>query len=428
VLSSGETILCVSNFADVFRRPDASKLLEHDGKLALPHVAGYKAMIWPEQDGAFIVLPSPIRLTRLATSYLPRPSLLPTATRTARHEAILRAGEGGRPVRLLYTVLSETILAIRDHLRARYPGLEVRGVPDCPPGLVRYWNSKLGGRDLLLSVPESAALLPPSVVCHSIGHASSLLKRRSSEQHYFVKGNFGAGGSAVLPVRGGEAHLEELIHHWTQQVVSKKCPDWPRFDEEPLLIETAVGPPDGGRSLTADFAIDENGYVEMVGAAWQILTDGVRYEGIRAAPDDLDATVRGRVGLVGNAIALRLWNRSYTGCFNIDFVVGDDDALHLLEINVRRSAPLDQFLMMRRLYGTDWPQNMHLRFMEQIPAPASPDAEEILDRQGLTFRPDVGGIMPITYPQHGYWPVLFVAHTADQMSALLAGYERATAR
>ena len=414
-MSGAETFICLSNFAELFRRPDAaSAAIGEEPPSALAHLAGYKALVWPEREGAYVLLPSPIVLTAEAQAVLARPAMPPVVGSTGWAEAILRAGAVGRPVRLLYTVLSETVLSIRDRLRHRYPDLDVRGVPDCPPGLIRYWNSKLGGRDLLLSVPESAARLPPSVVCHGLGQAAALLAQRPYGQRFFIKGNFGAGGSAVMPVRGGDSDLAERLAAWSKAVASTKSSHWPRFDDEPLLIETAVGPPDNARSLTVDMSIGEDGAIEMIGAGWQILADGVRYQGIWSAPEDPDEALRHRAEVIGAAVAKRLWSRGYAGCFNLDFVVGSGEDLHLVEINVRRSAPLDQFLLMRRLYGAAWAQQMHLRFLEL--------GDTALGmRKDFAFQPETGGVLQMTKSRHGRHPLLFAAPTSERMAVLIGG-------
>ncbi|WP_044549916.1 hypothetical protein [Azospirillum lipoferum] len=372
----GERVIAIANFGELFEDPDApaSVLGEADG-VPLGHAAGHKAGWWPEEDGFLLIAPTSLDLPPVPAGIRKEPAerlVVPDADgRTAARlledarlwSRVRRFVQEARRVRLLATVNSAGLRRMADRL-ATAAGLEVVGVPDCPPGLVRYWNTKIGGRDLLRGVPAAAALVPDAVVCHTPLHAEAMLAGHPASERYVLKANMGAGGSGILWVTGGETGLAARLTRPDHTTGAGKNGLWPLPLDEPLLLEVGIGDPRRNRSLTADFTVMPGGTVAFEGAALQVLDDFTRYRGIAWSPGAVAPAVLASVASVGTAVGRAMARRGFSGPFNLDFILPPEGRLALAEINVRRSAPLDQHLAMRRLFGPDWPDRVAMRSWE----------------------------------------------------------------
>lgn len=376
--SGEERVIAIANFGEVFADPDARP--PSDGASpAASYAAGHKAAWWPDADGYLLVTPEAVDFPAALPGMGGRPARVVVASdpwgRTAARldedarlrSEVLRFADGAARVRLLTTVYSDGVRRIAERLSNGRRGCVVGGLPSCPPGLVRYWNTKIGGRDLLRSAPLAAKLLPDSVTCHAPSHAEAMLAGRPPTERYVLKANMGSGGSGVLWLEGGERGVAARLADWNRRAAAERNGKCPLPFDEPLLLEAAVGDPHRNRSLTADFDVEADGMTAFIGASLQVLRDFTRYQGIEWRPGAVAAEIMFDVADVGADVGRVMARRGYCGPFNLDFILTGDGVVGLAEINVRRSAPLDQHLALRRLFGDDWPLRMAFRSWEKLP-------------------------------------------------------------
>jgi hypothetical protein len=421
-----ERVIAIANFGELFEDPDAPASAPGAAAGApLSHAGGHKAAWWPEEEGFLLVTPTSAELPPAPAGIRCEPGawlVVPDAHgRTAARlsedtrlwSRVLGFVHGARRVRLLSTVHSAGMRRIADRLATA--GVAVEGVPGCPPGLVRYWNTKIGGRDLLRGVPAAAPLVPDAVVCHTPLHAEAMLACRPASERYVLKANMGAGGSGILWVTGGEIGLAARLAEWGRRATAEKSGKWPLPLEEPLLLEVAVGDPWRNRSLTADFTVTPGGAVAFEGAALQVLGDLTRYRGIAWRPGAVAPEVLAAAASVGTAVGRAMTRRGFFGPFNLDFILPADGGLALAEINVRRSAPLDQQLALRRLFGPGWPERVAMRSWERL---AGVDADTIAVA-GLAFDGSAGVFLSGPRYADGS-AVIAVAPDAEVLDRLVA--------
>ena len=71
---------------------------------------------------------------------------------------------------------------------------------------------------------------------------------------------------------------------------------------------------------------------------------------------------------LGQRAAEAFGRRGYRGLCNVDFVVTADERMMLAEVNLRQSAPLDQWLVQQRRHGRGWNERGAYRCDEDVPA------------------------------------------------------------
>ncbi len=309
---------------------------------------------------------------------------------------VLAHAEHG-PVSLDFQVFSPGVSRVVERLQVE--GVEVvGGMPSCSPATVAFWNTKVGAHGLLSGVSELASARPAATI--STYEAAMAIAATAGESDGFVlKPNYGLGGAGirVLPRAGKWEPSRETVKAKVSVAAG---------EEEPYLLEALVGEIGRNQSLTADFAVPATGEVRFLGIAEQILPDGVSYSGCQSSPDLVAPDVREKALRLGRVLATALQRRGYAGMVNADFIVTPESVVYVAEFNLRHSAPLDQFLLARRLHGPDWAQRCSFRCEEDVPLPAAclefadlaPHATSVLGRGHeavvvpLTLNTDKSGV------------------------------------
>ena len=271
--------------------------------------------------------------------------------KAAWHE-VLGACADADVVQVWPQVFSPGVEAVVEALVDAGVRADVENLPRVSALAVRYWNTKVGGRDFLQSVPEVRPILPAALVCNTLVEAVTLIAGEP-ERGFVVKANGSIGGAGVTFFPPGSARdLDGLVARLKETGGSCKSKGSKAVADVigPYLVEELVGAPEHNVSPTADFHIHADGTVEFVGIGRQLLAGGVAYRGV-SSPDGMPAEVIQRCVTAGRRVGTTLARRGYRGYLNVDFVVDAAGRVALAEMNLRQSAPLDQFLVMRRLFG-----------------------------------------------------------------------------
>lgn len=284
-------------------------------------------------------------------------------------------------------------------------GMNASLLPECSGVSVNFWNSKLGGAEIL-----SAALgdeHPRNVACANLAEAAHLLSEPSAGQ-YILKPDRAMGGAGARFVDGSSSgrNPDEIVSHLKTQSGSGSRRRKKAMGEEdgPFVLQALLGDPKTNVSPTADFWVDAAGTTTFVAIAEQILEDRLRYVGCRY-PGRINAATIEHLASAGTAIGSALHQRGYRGLFNVDAVVTVSGQVGVIEMNVRQSAPLDQTLIVNRARGARWRESYGFVAVEagwelpplpsdaeilQIGPPASRLVVAIVDQRDPSCRGDSG--------------------------------------
>ena len=422
-------VIVLSNFQDLF--PPGK-----EGTDTPRHGSDFKALLWAKRPGALFISSTAADLRPISfieKLYSPgEPLLIPQTGVTEgllanpRHfDRLLRYLGDARELEFVCTVYSAAAAQLIGELKRQRPGLTISGIPSCSPGFIAYLNTKTGGRDFLSQIPQLAPLLPRATVCYSLENCAALLAQQKDPARFIVKINRGVGGAGML--RGGHPSLERALKDSLEN--GKKGKVAVSFDSlrhEPFILEELVGDLSENLSITADFCVDTE--VRTIGIARQILENSFCYSGIQYDPEQLPTSLTSQIGETGRLIGEMLRTRGYIGYFNVDFIVYREN-LSLAEINVRRSAPLDQFLLLRRLFGQGWEERVFFTCLEQARLPESAvslsQIVRFLRQENLLYREDCG-IIPLSSPfEREGQPqacLLFLAPTEVERTRLMEQY------
>ena len=398
--------------------------------------AGIKAALW-ETEGPSLTLTSqrPAHAL-LAQGLVPRQhfALLPETGHNGRWQdseagvdllAIAREAGLVRLAPCVWTRQAETILRVLEKAR-----VVVEVETPCPHGRIFHWNSRIGMRDLFLSIPALAGHLPQSLVCHDLAQVKTAALRLG-DQDLLIKSNFALGGLGSMLLPAGADYDQDLVAgiaaRLPDQAKGKKAFDW-AWREEPFVIEAVVGELKSNLSVTLDARQSAAG-TEIVGISEQLIDQGFAYHGIRSLGAKWAARHAAALTAIAEATGQALAARGFAGWFNLDFVLTRGGQCFLVDLNVRRSAPLDLHHLVARV-GQRAGRKLCYQAWERFEtAQASEQAVTcVLEAHGLAFD-GTSGVLPLRGPEAGAagghaLPVLLLAADEAALVRLAREFRR----
>jgi hypothetical protein len=338
---SGIVTLVVGNFDDAFRDPESMSASASSGmwQKVLWRARAPYVLIAPERPDWLNIrgLPEPART-------FPRHGSFDICRAMLRDEDdmndLYRSLMGYDAVRLMFQVYSPALEELVESLREL--GLRSwHGVPNVSSSTVAYWNTKIGGSAVLNGIEGAKKYRPASTIAYSAASLDSLTRGLPERVQIVVKPNVSLGGVGMeLYSRSGPREPMAA----PESTKSSKCfavaeNSWPR------LVELIEGDLASNCSTTWDFDIVRPGDVALVGAGEQLLDGGLRYRGCHSLGHTLSIESRQAICEAGSSVAIALSHEGYVGPLNLDFVVTPEEKIALVEMNVRQSAPMDQFLV-----------------------------------------------------------------------------------
>ncbi|MFV8753858.1 hypothetical protein ACNOYE_25210 [Nannocystaceae bacterium ST9] len=258
-------------------------------------------------------------------------------------ERLIARFEAGATIELLAWAASPALARLAAALRER--GFTVSPSPERLARSAEV-EHRLRARqpmiELLESLPEVARLRPTTVSLADWSAVREFLAGRELGNGWVIKGCDSVAGCGVM-----------MIDHETERarVLASERPSRSLAEagfyllmKPPYVVEELVGERSSNLSPTLDMYVDEAS-IRFVGVGWQVLERKAGYVGIVSGPRLI---VPLEVMTAANAIAEALRARGYVGYFNIDFLVTLADEWSIMEINVRRSSPIDHFHTLAR--------------------------------------------------------------------------------
>ncbi|MDS4030287.1 MAG: hypothetical protein RKO66_09450 [Candidatus Contendobacter sp.] len=421
------------NLEQTFTQVDAAR---EASPWPLDSSAGCKAALW-DVDGPTLTLTSrrPARVL-LAHGLAPEQcyAALPEHGEDERWQdsangaALMRIVHEAGAVRLAPCVWTRQAEMIARALEKEQVAVEAE--TPCPHGRVFCWNTRVGMRDLFLSIPALADHLPPSLVCHDAAQVE-ITAARLGQHDLLVKSNFALGGAGSVMLRAGKPYrrdwVEAIAARASGKGKGKKAFAW-AWREEPYVVERVVGSWRTNVSVTLDARQTATG-TEIAGLSEQMI-EGLAYRGIRSLDSRLEADHRPRLHALTEAVGAGLASRGFAGWFNLDFVLTRAGQCFLADLNVRRSAPLDLHMLVARIQQRSGRMARYRAFEASRTHLADEDAvDRSLEAAGLAFD-GATGVLPLralvaesdrTYSL----PVLLLAEDESALDKLAAGLRRA---
>jgi len=425
------------NLEQTFTQVDAAR---EASPWPLDSPAGRKAALW-DVDGPTLTLTShrPARAL-LAHGLAPeqRYAVLPECEENERWQdsangaVLMRIAHEVGAVQLAPCVWTRQAEMIARVLEKEQVAVEAE--TPCPHGRVFYWNTRVGMRDLFLSIPALTDHLPPSLVCHDAAQVE-IAAARLGQHDLLVKSNFALGGTGSVMLRAGKPYRRD----WVEAIAArapgkgngkgkgKKTFAW-AWREEPYVVERMVGNWRTNISVTLD-ARQTATRTEIAGLSEQLI-EGLAYRGIRSLDLRLETDYRPRLHTLAEAVGVGLAVRGFAGWFNLDFVLTRDGQCFLADLNVRRSAPLDLHMLVARIQQRSGRMSRYRAFEAFRTHLADEDAvNRSLETAGLAFD-GATGVLPLRGPMaesdRTYsLPVLLLAEDESALDKLAAGLRRA---
>jgi hypothetical protein len=216
-------------------------------------------------------------------------------------------------------------------------------------------DSKSGFRQLLVGGIKGGKVLPvtPCKETPSLEEAVGLLDRYGGGS--VIKCSGGAGGFNVRVFAG-----DKLTR--PRESILKELDLRARFDgfwrTPPYLVEKYIFCSSTGETKfpTADWLIDDEGGLSLMGLGVMTITGGSRYAGVTMGRGALDSPLADRCERVSRDVAALLSSVGYRGWFDVDMAVGDGGSVWITEINTRRTGPAHAIDVAARLWGEGWAQ------------------------------------------------------------------------
>jgi hypothetical protein len=332
-------------------------------------------------------------------------------------------------------VESEALRRLVLEIERMRPDLEVSGLSSLSAGHVRRLNTKSGGHQLMRDAGVDDDDLPPQTQFPTLPAAEAWLAAASRSNSFLLKPNSAVGGFGIAPFLAGkpappDVALEALRgrrrHATTWKAIGTV--------DDGVIVEQVVGDFGTNWSITADFEVANDLGVRLVGMAVQELKERVAYSGISSRPDGQWRRAEDKVRFYGEKLGRELLRLGYRGFFNIDVAAlrSDPSRAWLIELNLRRSAPLNSFLLLERLLGPSWRDHAHIHVSEgQIMISKMWSYDSLIDRintLGLECHPDQPfGILPYVVAKDDAEPrcaAMILAKDDKQMRGLRHEFAR----
>jgi hypothetical protein len=420
------------NLEQTFTQTDAAR---EASPWPLDSLAGCKAALWDVDDPALTLTSHRPARTLLTHGLVPeqRYAALPECSEDERWQdsangaALMRIAHKAGAVRLAPCVWTRQAEMIARVLEKEHVAVEAE--TPCPHGRVFYWNTRVGMRDLFLSIPALAGHLPHSLVCHDAGQVE-IAAARLGQHDLLVKSNFALGGVGSVMLRAGKPYRRDWVEAIAARVSGKgkgkKTFAW-AWREEPYVVEKVVGNWRTNVSVTLDARQTATG-TEIAGLSEQMI-EGFAYRGIRSLDPRLETHHRPCLHALTEAVGVGLAARGFAGWFNLDFVLTRAGQCFLADLNVRRSAPLDLHMLAGRIQQQSGRMSRYRAFEAFRTHLADEDAvDRSLETAGLAFD-GATGVLPLRCPladpdQPASLPVLLLAEDEPALDGLAAGLRR----
>jgi hypothetical protein len=334
-----------------------------------------------------------------------------------------------RTLRLIPYANTREFYMLANTLRNNY-GLNVL-TPESPEPqnlwIRDYVDTKAGFRNLcqhwINEIFPGRDLLPFAIACRDISQAVEVICWfLAQNMPCVVKSNSGMGGNGNYPLRPAQFAGAEAIEAFLLE---------DKFLSDDLIMVERYIESFQTLSPSLEFFVPPTGQgdPQITYLSNQVFSDFGKFEGVLIDRRYQQQPWYPTLECCGLEIARKLQELGYAGHFDLDTIVDEEDRIHLLEINARRTGGTFVHEFARQVIGPDYINRAVLLSCNKIKCPKMSSLEPLMLRlSDLLYRPgeNQSGVVisaSSTLP-HGYFSCILVAPSYEETIELHAEMER----
>ncbi len=251
---------------------------------------------------------------------------------------------------------------------------------------VKYLDSKAGFRD---EMQKLGVRIPEGFVADGKNQALDI-----AEWFYVqgrpiaLKANYGESGWGLI-ITSDESFLDAAS---LREKISRRMDNDPVWENTLIVVEEAIAVDINiaGGSPSTEFYVDEGG-ARITYHCGQFLDPQGGFFGVEIGKGVFSELLIGDLEQIADAVGDRYYALGYRGYFDVDFIIGKDGNLYMVETNMRRTGGTHVHDFARHLFGEQWFDKAYLLSHDSFCYGSSIyDPETLLNLLG-----------PLLYPMNG---------------------------
>jgi hypothetical protein len=269
---------------------------------------------------------------RLCKSILNDPALIKT---------IIKIFQSNQGVKVSSYAVTDDYINLLRFLEEKATGWQVINLPKTknPLSLVKAIDSKNGFRKIIANLLLQENLkLPSGFICHTEANVvEAICHFLDTGKGFVIKVHNGESGWGVKIIDNDAVHklARNKINDWLRELFKSDL----IWDFAPYIVEEfiSVDKTMSGGFPSGEGHITDDGFVFDYNCGQEVTEEGY-FEGIvlknDIIPDSVNSSMRIGMDIIGN----ELYSKGYRGIFDVDFAVGQDGNLYILESNARMTG------------------------------------------------------------------------------------------
>lgn len=266
--------------------------------------------------------------------------------------------EANTPTVLSPYAFTNNFMSLARMLQRRNSQIEVEGMPVKHSfWTVNYLDSKIGFRMEMQQMTAECEFLrvPEGFVAGSIREATDIVAWQwSNGRSSVVKVNLGESGWGLWFCHADKYRSEELVRAAFREVLDSDSV----WESLPFIIEELIEAGPAG-SPSVEFFVGEDGPAVTYHCN-QVVDAAGAFSGVQIGKDAVAPGLKSAMERVAMAVGTRYHSLGYRGFCDIDFVVGKDHNLYVVETNPRRTGGTHVYDLAKHLFGETWEEEVYL--------------------------------------------------------------------
>ena len=286
--------------------------------------------------------------------------------------------------------------AVTDSLMMLMYGLTQRGAkivleenPD-PSAFwtVKYLDSKVGFRSEMQKLMAGCddILLPEGFVADSKSQAVDMAEWFYSQgKSAILKANYGESGWGLMML-DAKQYVSVMA---LRECIKMSLVVDPIWEDTLIVVEELITPnvEIAGGSRSSELYVDASG-ATVTYHCGQLLDANGGFIGVEIGKNTVPVSLLDKLEGISAVIGSRYHQMGYRGYFDIDFIVGKDECLYVVETNTRRTGGTHTYDLARHLFGKTWASDAYLLSYDSFRYGGEVlNAERLLERLQLVLYP-----------------------------------------
>lgn len=220
---------------------------------------------------------------------------------------------------------------------------------------VEYLDSKAGFR---AEMQKLKMMIPEGFVAENKGQALDIAEWFDAQGKSFVlKANYGESGWGLI-ITSNERFLDAAS---LREKILRQMDNDPVWENTLIVVEEAIAVDMNiaGGSPSTEFYVDDEG-AHITYHCGQLLDAQGGFFGVEIGKDVLSRPLINDLERIADVAGDRYYALGYRGYFDVDFIVGKDGSLYMVETNMRRTGGTHVYDLARHLFGEQWSDEAYL--------------------------------------------------------------------